>query len=74
MAKAADETIEPPKQWVRKFEIFPLDVIGPEVFQMVLKGFISSKNLKRLKTAGESLKNLQPLHSTISSSQDSNEG
>lgn len=73
MAKAADEDIAPPKQWVRQFETFPLDIVGPAVLDMVLKGFISSKNLKRLKGIGESLKNLQPSLSTTSSSQDSSE-
>ena len=73
MAKAADETIEPPKRWVRQFDSFPLDVVGPAVFDMALKGFVSSKNLRRLKTIGESLKTLQPSHSMTSSSQDSNE-
>lgn len=73
MAKAADEDIAPPKQWVRQFDTFPLDVVGPAVFDMVLKGFVSSKNLKRLKKIGESLKSLQPSHSMSSSSQDSNE-
>lgn len=74
MAKAADETIEPPKRWVRQFDSFPLDVVGPAVFDMALKGFVSSKNLTRLKTVGESLKTLQPSLSTTSSSQDLNEG
>ena len=73
MAKAADEDIEPPKKWVRQFETFPIDVIAPAVYELVLKGFVSSKNLKRLKDVGASLKNLQPSHSTISSSLDSNE-
>ena len=73
MAKAADESIEPPKRWVRQFEAFPLDEVGPAVFDMVLKGFVSSKNLKRLKGIGESLRSLQPSHSTTSSSQHSNE-
>ena len=73
MAKAADESIEPPKSWVRQFDSFPLDVVGPAVFDMVLKGFVSSKNLKRLKGIGDSLKKLQPSTSTQSSSQDSNE-
>ena len=73
MAKAADESIEPPKKWVRQFDSFPLDVIGPEVYELVLKGFVSSKNLKRLKGLGENLKKLQPSHSTTSSSPDSNE-
>ena len=73
MAKAANESIDPPKKWVRQFEEFPLDVVGPAVYDLVLKGFISSKNLKRLKKLGESLKNLQPSHSMTSSSQDSSE-
>ena len=73
MAKAADESIDPPKRWVRQFETFPLDVVGPTVFDMVLKGFVSSKNLKRLKKIGNDIKNLQPSHSTTSSSPDSNE-
>ena len=73
MAKAADENIDPPKRWVRQFEIFPLDVIVPAVYELIFKGFVSSKNLKRLKNLGASLKNLQPSHSTTSSSQDSSE-
>ena len=74
MAKVADESIDPPKRWVRQFDEFPLDVVGPAVFDMVLKGFVSSKNLKRLKKIGESIKTLQPTsHSMTSSSQDLNE-
>lgn len=74
MAKAADENIEPPKKWIRQFDSFPLDVVGPVVFDMVLKGFVSSKNLKRLKKIGESLKTLQPRsQSTTSSSPDLSE-
>lgn len=77
MAKAADENIAPPKQWVRQFDEFPLDVVGPAVYDLVVKGFISSKNRKRLKKISESLKTLQPKEnpslSTTSSSQDSNE-
>ena len=73
MAKAADEDIEPPKRWVRQFEEFPLDVVVPAVYELVLKGFVSSKNLKRLKEIGASLKTLQPSHSTTSSSPDLNE-
>ena len=73
MAKAADESIDPPKRWVRQFETFPLDVVGPTVFDMVLKGFVSSKNLKRLKELKENVRNLQPSHSMTLSSQDSSE-
>ena len=60
MAKAADESIDPPKKWVRQFEEFPLDVVGPAVLDLALKGFVSSKNLNRLKKMGESIKTLQP--------------
>ena len=74
MAKAADEDIEPPKRWVRQFDEFPLDVIIPAVYDHVIKGFVSSKNVKRLKKLGADLKNLQPeSRSMKSSSQDSNE-
>ena len=77
MAKAADENIAPPKQWVRQFDEFPLDVIGPAIYDLVVSGFISRKNLKRLKTVKEKLTNLQPKenqsHSMTLSSQDSNE-
>jgi len=74
MAKAADENIDPPKRWVRQFETFPLDVIVPAVYELISKGFVSSKNLKRLKNLGASLKNLQPSHSMTSSSPESSEG
>jgi len=70
MAKAADEDIDPPKKWVRQFDTFPLDVVGPTIFELVVKGFVSSKNLTRLKRTGKKLKNLQPLQQTTSSSQE----
>lgn len=70
MAKAADENILPPKQWVKQFDTFPLDVVMPEVMNLALKGFTSSKNLKRLK---EIIKGLQPQLSTTLSSQESKE-
>jgi len=73
MAKAADEDIDPPKQWVRQFDEFPLDVIVPTVYEMAFKGFVSSKNLKRLKNLSASIKAIQPSVSMTSSSQDSNE-
>lgn len=73
MAKVADDEIDPPKQWIRQFDSFPLDEVGPKIFELVAKGSVSSKNLKRLKNLGENLKNLQPLHSTKSSSPDSSE-
>ena len=73
MAKAADENIDPPKRWVRQFDEFPLDEVGPAVFDLVVKGFVSSKNLTRLKKLLEGAR-LQPASdSTTSSSPDSSE-
>lgn len=60
MAKASDDNIAPPKQWVKQFDEFPLDVVVPTVYELILKGFVSSKNLDRLKKVGASLKDLQP--------------
>lgn len=48
MAKAADPNILPPKQWIRQFDEYPLDVIVPTVGELMLKGLSSSKNLGRL--------------------------
>ena len=49
MAKANDDDIETPEKWVRQFDTFPLDLIAPAVFELLLKGLISSKNLKSLR-------------------------
>ena len=74
MAKAADESIDPPKQWLRQFEAFPLDEIAPAIYELAFKGFVSSKNLKRLRTLGETIQKNQPtLASMTLSSQDSKE-
>ena len=72
MAKAADDDIEEPKEWLKQFEVFPVDVIGPEVFGLVTKGLVSSKNLERLRSV---LRTVTPESSeqTPSSSPDSNE-
>lgn len=73
MAKAADEGIKTPKAWARDFDTFPVDEVIPTIYEMVLKGFVSSKNQERLKAIAKSLKDLQPSLSTTSSSQDSKE-
>lgn len=65
LAKCANEDIPEPKRWIRQFDTFPLDIIVPEVYDLVISGFTSSKNLERLENVKESLKSLQPtLHST----------
>lgn len=66
MAKTADDEIDPPKKWIRQFEAFPLDVILPEVWKLVLEGFVSTKNLKSLNEVGAKKKST----STKSSSQE----
>ena len=71
LAKCADEDIPAPREWVAQFDTFPIDVIAPEVFSLIFKGVVSSKNLKRLENLK---KRIQPsLISTQSSSPDSNE-
>ena len=49
LAKAHDDDIEAPDKWVRQFDEFPLDVVAPAVFDLLLKGLVSSKNLKSLR-------------------------
>lgn len=49
-AKANDDEIEEPNKWVRQFDEFPLDIIAPAVFELLMKGLVSSKNLKSLRT------------------------
>lgn len=56
MAKCADDEIDEPRKWIRQFETFPLDVIVPKVWSLVLEGFVSSKNLKSLNGAGATKK------------------
>ena len=71
MAKAADRNIPDPDTWIEELDSFPLDVVIPEVFGMIFKGVISSKNLKRLEDLKQTL---QPtLTSILSSSPDSSE-
>ena len=52
MAKTADDKLPEPKKWVRNFETFPLDIIVPEAFKLLLEGLISTKNLQSLSLAG----------------------
>lgn len=71
LAKCADEDIPEPREWIKEFETFPVDVVAPEVFSLIFKGVVSSKNLKRLE---DLKKRIQPtLTSTQSYSPDSNE-
>ena len=73
MAKTADETIDPPRKWIRQFENFYLDEIIPELLDMVVRGLVSSKNLRRLEGIKKTLRPTTS-DSTTLSSPDSNEG
>lgn len=54
MAKDADETIPTPKKWVKQFDDgFFLDKLAPEIFNFIMEGFVSTKNLSSLLQAGE---------------------
>ena len=57
MAKNADDSIPEPREWIKGFGEFPVDVIGPEVVKLIFKGMVSSKNLKRLNVL---IKSVQP--------------
>ena len=72
LAKCADDDIPEPREWIKQFSVFPVDVVAPEVFKLIFKGVVSSKNLKRLE---DLKKRIQPKKSisTQSSSPDSNE-
>lgn len=72
MAKTADANIEPPRKWVNQFDGFYLDEIVPELLDLVLRGLVSGKNLKRLEQIKTTLRPNKS-DSTTLSSPDSNE-
>ena len=65
LAKTADDSIPEPKTWTKQLgDGFKVDEVAPVVFNMIVKGVVSSKNLKRL----EGLKKkLQPLSNSMTS-------
>lgn len=73
LAKNADDSIPEPKIWLKQFDEFPVDVIGPEVVKLIFKGMVSSKNLKRLDRIAKAVRPKKKSTSTPSSSQESNE-
>lgn len=64
LAKTADDSIDPPKKWIRQFDDgFPLDLIMPKAAALVAQGVMSSKKwrglaaaIKKLKPAGKKKK------------------
>lgn len=74
LAKNADDSIPEPKIWIRQFDEFPVDVVGPEVVKLIFKGMVSSKNQKWLNRAAKAVQPKKRSTSTPSCSQESNEG
>ncbi|MBQ6501186.1 MAG: hypothetical protein IJI87_07430 [Mogibacterium sp.] len=65
LAKTADEAIPDPAEWVKTLgDGFKVDEVAPVVFELLVKGVVSSKNLKRLEVLK---KKLQPLSSSMTS-------
>ena len=55
LAKNADDDIPDPRRWLKQFDEFPLDVILPEVAELIVSGLVSSKNLKSLEEVKKAL-------------------
>lgn len=67
MAKCSDEEIPEPREWVKQFEEFPVDVVAPEVVKLIVRGMVSSKNLKRLEDMMKALRPEKSQQTTLSS-------
>ena len=67
LAKNADDDIDAPRKWINSFDNFPLDVITPQVFTLIVESSISSKKAKALLAKTKKKKST----STDSSSPDS---
>lgn len=65
MAKNADETLPSPKEWLNKFESFPLDQIIPEALRMIIESSAQKKTcaklLKGMKSLNQSRQTDSPL-------------
>ena len=59
LAKANDNTIDPPYQWASQFDEFPMDILLPAVIELLAKGLVSSKNLTSLRKMTKAKKSTQ---------------
>lgn len=64
MAKNAGETRRP-EEWVNDFEVFPLDIVVPETFKVLIESSVSSKNSQRLLQRIPILKNSVQTRSSL---------
>lgn len=61
MAKKANPKIAGPETFFDEFEVFPLDILVPEVLRLIIESSISSKNAKSLL---ETIRSMRPSHLT----------
>lgn len=64
LAKNADKALPNCEDWANELEVIPMDIIVPELFDVISSSMVSSKNLKRLK----SLKDNQTVKTILSGS------
>ena len=60
MAKAADGDLPDPITWVTNLEVFPVDVIVPEVVRLAARGSLSSKKLIWLRQTLQKARKAKP--------------
>lgn len=49
MAKNANDSIESPREWLNSFDVFPWDIVVPQVLGAALEACISKKKFEKLK-------------------------
>jgi hypothetical protein len=67
MAKNANDDIPEPRTWANGFEVFPMDIIMPEVLKLIVSSCVSKKNRETLTTITESLKKTPSESSNVQS-------
>lgn len=56
MAKEVDPDIPEPHAWIKQFDEFPMEILGPAVLELLIRGVSSSKNWERLQKMMADLK------------------
>lgn len=51
MAKNADDNIQNPKEWINSFDVFPWDIVIPQVLMATLESCVSKKKLNTIRGA-----------------------
>lgn len=49
MAKNANDSIESPREWLNSFDVFPWDIVVPQVLSAALEACISKKKFEKIK-------------------------